>query len=482
MGHILFQDISQQVIKLSQIQAKWENDQERRYLANFALDMYNGLYQDYLNQKIDQTVSDQGDLSELKKYIDSMNLLKGIINDTSLVFAEKPEVSIIVNGDIHEAFTEALNTQLDGANWYVVLNELNRLVNLFYDMIAVPVTRDGKIEIDLVTPDKAFIYNNDFDPTTSETTFYLVSELPNDQKTGKRCDVYMACNKDGKQLVTVEGYNGLKPIIVSYTGDNYEEFQDDTKYPYNPAIAFRNYYPLSSYWHPGFNPLVESDLNNDMRLTEFNMSLAYQLPLLVTTGLENSTDITKGQKARINFPPVMTSTPTDAKYITPDQKIDQLGKQIYEKTDRLKMSHKLSKSTISGQSATSGYELMLSKSEVLAENERQQKYYVEPIVQLCQCIMALSNQYGLGRYPDNAEISVTFGKQKFTETPKERITRQQMELSAGLKNLVDVEIENSDGELSREDALLKVTERKNENKTLSVISAPEFTPAKLETV
>ena len=47
----MFTDISEQVIKESQIQAKWDTDMERRYLANFALDMYNGLYYDYLTKK-----------------------------------------------------------------------------------------------------------------------------------------------------------------------------------------------------------------------------------------------------------------------------------------------------------------------------------------------------------------------------------------------------------------------------------------------
>ena len=105
---MLYQDISQQVIKEAQIQAKWLSDEDRRYLANFALDMYNGLYYDYLNQKIDDTVSKQGDLSELKKYIDTMNILKDIINDISLIFAEKPEISVTINDKINDAYTEAL--------------------------------------------------------------------------------------------------------------------------------------------------------------------------------------------------------------------------------------------------------------------------------------------------------------------------------------------------------------------------------------
>jgi hypothetical protein len=211
-----------------------------------------------------------------------------------------------------------------------------------------------------------------------------------------------------------------------------------------------------------------------MRLTEFNMARAYQLPILVTIGMENSKEITKGQKARFNFPVSMGTTPGDAKYNTPDQKLTDLGKQIYDQVEHIKLSYKLSKSTISGQTATSGYELMLSKAEILAANKKDQKFYVEPVIHLCECIMALSNQYGLGRFPDNADVNITFGEQKFIETPKERIERQQKELSAGLKNLVDIEIENSDGVMERKEALQIVTDRKNENKALSVISAPEF--------
>ena len=478
----MFTDISEQVIKESQIQAKWQNDQERRNLANFALDMYNGLYTDYLNKKIDDTVSAQGDLSELKKYIDTMNILKSIINDTSLVFAEKPDIAVMVGDKINDPATEALNKILVKADWFVVLNELNRYTNLFYDMIAVPVTRDGKIEIDLITPDRAFIYNGDFDPTTAETTFYLISELPNDQRgKGSQSNIYMACNKNGKKLIIDKGKDKFgKPITVDYTGDLYDNFVDDTQYPYNPAVTFRNYKPLTSFWHPGINPLVETDLNNNMRLTEFNMARAYQLPLLATFGLENSDAITKGQKARVNFPPVMGTAKTDAKYLTPDQKLTELGEQIYHQVENIKLSHKLSKSTITGQTATSGYELMLSKAEILNWNKSQQKYYVRPMQQLCECIMALANRYGINTFPADAKIEITFGEQQFIETPKERVERQQKELAAGVKNLIDVEVENSDGVLDRLEAMKMVTERKEENKKLNALAVPEFPGANID--
>ena len=477
----MFTDISEQVIKESQIQAKWQSDVERRNLANFALDMYNGLYVDYLNKKIDDTVSAQGDLSEMKKYIDTMNILKNIIDDTSLVFAEKPDISVNINGKINDAYTIALNDILDKANFHVILNELNRYTNLFYDMIAVPVTRNDKIEIDLITPDRAFIYNNDFDSTTAETTFYLISELPNDQKGAARNDLYMACNQAGKRLVVVKGKDKTgKPIVIDYVGQDYDNFIDETKYPVNPAISFRNYFPLSSYWHPGLNPLVENDLNNSMRLTEYNMARAYQLPVLVTIGMENSKDITKGQKARINFPPTMGSAPASASYITPDQKLAELGDQIYKQVEGIKLSRKLSKSNITGQTATSGYELMLSKSEILNLNKSDRKYYVRPVQQICQCIMAMANHYNIVRFPDNATIAITFGEQEFIETPKERIERQQKELAAGLKNLVDIEIENSGEVLSREEALKLVTERKEENKKLLALAVPEFPGANID--
>jgi len=477
----MFTDISEQVIKESQIQAKWDTDMERRYLANFALDMYNGLYYDYLNKKIDDTVSAQGDLTELKKYIDTLNILKTIINDTSLVFAEKPDIAVMVGDKINDPATEALNKILQEADWFVILNELNRYTNLFYDMVAVPVTRDGKIEIDLITPDRAFIYNSDFDPTTSETTFYLISELPNDQRRAARSDLYMACNKEGKKLVEVKGKDKFgKPIVIDYAGKAYDDFIDDTKYPCNPAVTFRNYFPLSSYWHPGLNPLVEADLNTDMRLTEYNMARAYQLPLLATFGLENSADITKGQKARLNFPPVMGTAKTDAKYLTPDQKLTELGEQIYHQVENIKLSHKLSKSTITGQTATSGYELMLSKAEILNWNKSQQKYYVRPMQQLCECIMALANRYGINTFPADAKIEITFGEQQFIETPKERVERQQKELAAGVKNLIDVEVENSDGVLDRLEAMKMVTERKEENKKLNALAVPEFPGANID--
>jgi len=473
---MLFQDISAQIIKDSQIQAKWKSDQERRYLANFALDMYYGLYSDYLNRKIDTTVDLQGDLLELKKYIDTMDITKDIITDISTVFAEKPEVNVTIEGVIHDDYTEALNSILEAADWFVTFNELNRLTNLFFDMAAVPVTRNGKIEIDLITPDRAFIDNNDFDPITAEVFYYLISELPNSQDKATRTDVYMACSKAGKKLVTVSGY-GTKKIVTPYTGSGYGDFIDDTKYPVNPAIMFRNYKAINSFWHPGLNPLIENDLNICMRLTEYNMATAYQIPLLVTVGLPDSQKITKGQKARINIPPNM-GVVGSANYLTPDQKLDVLGKQVYDRVERLKLSKKLSKSTISGQTATSGYELMLSKAEILEWNKKQRKYYFLPFQQLCKCIMAMSNKYGKYRFAENCEIDIVFGDQKFMETPGEKIDRQSKEILSGLKNLVDIEIENSDGTLDRKEAMIRIAERKKENKELAILTAPDMERAK----
>ena len=422
-----------------------------------------------MNKKIDDTVDSQGDLTELKKYIDTMNILKDIIDDTSLVFAEKPEILVTVSSKINDDYTKALNDILSEANWYVILNELNRLTNLFFDVTAVPVTRNDKIEIDIITPDRSFVQNNDFDPITAETFYYMIGELPNAQNKASRGDIYMACRKSGKELV-VRQSNGT---IVPYLEDKYQDFVDETQYPYNPAVMFRNYKPISSFWHPGLNPLVESDLNNDMRLTEYNMARAYQLPLLVTVGLPDNQKITKGQKARINIPPNM-GTPGSASFLVPDQKLDILGKQITDMVERLKLSKKLSKSTITGQTATSGYELMLSKIEILNWNKSQQKYYTRSVIELCKNIMALSTKYGKIRFADNCEIKVVYGEQQFIETTDEKITRQSKELMSGLKNLVDIEIENSDGTLDRKEAMKLVMERKAENKEIAVLSAPDF--------
>ena len=468
---MLFQDISAQIIKESQIQAKWQNDTERRYLANFALDMYNGLYFDYLNKKIDDTVDGQGDLAELRKYIDTMMTTKNVVDDISKIFDKAPDIELMINGEAHDVYTEALAAILDNANFNVILTELNRLTNLLYDMIAVPVTRNGKIEIDLITSDRVFIESTDCDPTTAETLFYQIGELPNDLNRESRSDLYMACNKAGKKLVEVKQHNG-KQVIFDYVKDN--DFNDDTQYPCNPAVVFRNYYPLSTFWHPGLNPLIEKDLNNDFRLTEYNMARAYQLPALVTIGIDSSQKITKGQKSRINIPPALGGTPGSASYLVPDQKLDILGKQIYDADERLKLSYHMSKSTITGQTATSGYELSLSKAELLDWNNSQQKYYDIPIKQLISCIIAMSKKYKLANFPDNYEINIKYAEQKFIETPKERIARQQLEVVSGVKNLIDIEIENSGGVIDRVEALRIVTERKNELKELNAIDTPIF--------
>jgi len=345
-------------------------------------------------------------------------------------------------------------------------------------MVAVPVTRNNRIEIDLITPDRCFITGNDFDPTSADILFYQIGELPNDQKNKSRTDIYMACSREGKKLVEVQR-NGK--MIIDYYGEKWKDFKDETQYPVNPAITFRNYYPLSSFWHPGVNSLVEKDLNADMRLTEYNMGRGYQLPLLITYGLDKPENIINGRASRVNFPPSLMNSSPSANYITPDNKLDILGKLIDDEATRLKLSYKLSKSIITGQTATSGYELMLSKAEILNWNKSQRKHYVKPMTDLIKCIMVIAKKYGFANFKDDHDINIKFGDQKFIETPKEIIERQQKELLAGTKNLVDIEIENSGYSLDRDEALQRVLDRMAENKQLNN-TAPEavFETAKPE--
>jgi len=474
---------AKEVIKASQITAKWQCDSDRRQLAAFAYDMYNGLYQEYLNEKIDQDVDSQGDESELKTCIDSADMLANITKDISLVFAEPFEVSVVdKSGEVKDDQTAALNEILKKANKDVVATEINRLTNLFFDMTAIPVTRNGKIEIDLITPNRSFITGNMYDQTNADKFYYQIGEMPNDQKNNSRSDIYMECDTEGKRLVIISGAEGKERKILPYTDAEYADFEDTTKYPFNPATTFRNYLNISSYWHTGLNPLVSKSLTHDQRLTEYNLAKVYQQPLLVSYGLSDDQKITIGHKSRVNVPPNAMQGKQDVQYVTPDQKLLDLMKTLETDSKETKLAHHMSESMVTGTTATSGYQLWLQKAELLHWNQSQRKYYTEPLRQLCLNIMALSNQYkGLGgSFSEGLDVQIQYGDQKFIETPDERIKRQAQEMMSGTRNLVDIEIENSGGTLEREDALKIVMDRVKEKRDISALNAPAFEVASTE--
>jgi hypothetical protein len=457
------------IIENGQLLAKWHNDMQRRELAEMYLDFYRGVYREYLQEIIGGMMSYQ-DAKELIKYIETEGTTPRLINDISLIFAEEPEIEIEGSDKTQEAF----NDILQGIDINILLENLNKYVELLRDVAVVPF-RTGNpekpVKLRIITPEKCFVDQDENDPTEFVRFYYQVGVMEN-TVTRNRIDLYDCWEapgiegKDGNISDYARKFNCEVNDRGKIIPESIKYYEDAPKYEEMPVVMFRDYLPDDSVWYKGNSLIVDKSIAIDLRRTDLAMAEAYNIPQLVTIGMdaENHKELKKGRALFLNIPPSLGGKLGDAKYVNPEEALDELRGLIHDRYEKMAMAHGLSKANISGENATSGYHLALSMQRILDINRRKRKYYTSPIQKMLKLVLFLYKEIGV--YNISGDITINYGELHFSESEIDKERAWGLKLSNGTANLVDYELEHDPDLVTREEALEKIKQRQAENARL----------------
>lgn len=429
------------LIEEQQKQKKWDNDIERRLKALKYLDFYNNNEDEYLEEKIDDRY-DKREAKVIKGYIETMPLTERLINDSSLLFRESPEITTD-----DESQNEKLQKMIDDLQIDAYLRDINKLTNLLFDVAVMPNIRDGKLVLDIITPDMMFVEQDPNDPKKAIRIYYSVGQTVNTTTNSHRLDLYEFWDATGKYSCTVDMQTGNVSNIEQLEAPDYKGEI--------PVVMFRNYIPKDSFFSEKSNSIVKLHEAIDMRLTALNCMEDFNIPARVNVGVPSDQEFKLGFSFMTNIPANdMGQAVGDSKYINPNSPVQEEWQLIENRMIQGALSVGLSTASIKGSEFSSGYHLKLSKEEILAKNAEQRPYYYKSIKDLIR-LLSITDGYAKEKYglnPDN-EIYVNFGEIEFLESAEEKARTRSMQLANGTKSVIDFLIED-DPDLTEDDAVL----------------------------
>jgi hypothetical protein len=452
----------QDLIARGQQAAKWNTDLERRRQARMALDFYHNRVREHLARQIDAMV-DAEEARELKKYIEHDNITQRMIEATSLVFRERVRIQAHRPGT--SSPDVALQKQIDEllrlTRFQVTMKEVEKLTRLLSDVAVLPQIRDGRIELDIITPDNAFVVENPANPTRADRYYYQVG-VREHTAIPHRVDIYHVWSREGKWACEV---------MANGTPDS-TTIQPLPHLNYNgrvPVVMFRNYLPLNGFWSERVNPVVEKNLAIDLKRTDLSMAEAYNIPQLFTVGSKENQELKKGRVFKIDIPRNdLGEAVGDARYLNPGERLTDQNALIADRVEQLGLSLGLSKALITGQTATSGYELALSKHEIVERCRGDREYYVDSITELMEVLVITANR-GLGwQLPEDLVFTVDFGELQFAQSDLEREQCRQLRLQNGTASRSEF-IGEDNPDLDEEMIRLRLQEIATENRGFTTV-------------
>ncbi len=447
------------MIRNMQQASRWNEDIQRRLRTRKYLDYYRNRCKEYIAERIDSMV-DGEEAKELKKYIEHDNITERFVDEISLVFAEKvkitarrrkPDGSLVEDAEAQKEIERLLRQ----TRFQVTMKEVERLTKLIFDVAVLPQVRDGKVELDIITGDKAFVIQQIKNTVKAEQFYYQVG-LRENTALAERVDIFHFWTADGRKYQCEIMANG-QPDPQSVTHLNH------IAYPNMPVVMFRNYLPIDTFWFDGENAIVEKNIAIDLKRTDLAMAEAYNIPQLFTTGTRENQDMKKGRTFKIDIPRNdMGEAVGDAKYLSPNEPLKELNEMINSRIEQLGLSKGLSKSLISGTTVSSGYALALSKYEIVERNRRQRDYYYDSVLELVENMIITANR-GLGwEIPEDLVLGVDFGEIRFGVSDQEKEEIRQMKLQNGTISRIDIMLEDNP-ELDRDMAIEQATRIDSEN-------------------
>jgi hypothetical protein len=432
-------------IAAQQRMAKVNDDIQRRKDATKAIEFYNFNQLDHVIEKIGKLYPETW--NDIKEYAKKLDLVRSIIDDTAILFT-KP-ITVVVDG------TDAQKTKAEqifaGCELWKKLLISDRMADLT-GKVGVAIhwhPTDKRVVLDVITSDKCFIEQDPQDPTKAIKVYYQVGTMQNTAQAVP-VNIYSCWTADSYYEVEIgQNYTEGKKIPGSEIPNPYGRI---------PIVWFSKRIETDSFWGDYGNALVETCLNQCIRETNLDITLDFQaFSTLVTSGLNSNEKLTFGVKRRIDLPVNDTDGKAqgEAYYITPDPKLEILDGIIQRRKIDLAKENGLSAEAYNREtsSISSGYQLRLTKQEVLNDNELKKEVYRPEIVMLIHNILDCYTYNSQDmRFDPDIPVKIEFGKIVFDTNPIEQQQIYTLEIANGLRSRIEILAETR--HITKEEAVL----------------------------
>jgi len=406
-------------------QAKWNEDLHRRATAEKIIDYYYNRQDLYLAKALENSYPNSHE--DMWKYRDFLNLTESIYDDISIVFEEPVTIAA---KDGTDAVEELLNDMTSSSMLNPVMQKVNVYTNMLKKCGVMPHydKESNKVILEIITPDKVFVKQNEEIPSKADEVWVQIGIMSNSPHSVDKVIKYSVWTIEEQRIVSINSSNGR--IIKEH---------DKFPNPYKriPIVWFTNDIEEDCFWFDLDNYIVKKNeiINQDLTAARFGTSLQ-SFSTLVMEGFDNHSDIKMGVQRPIIIPTNdIGESQGKAYYITPGSDLEKIYNIIDGKA--LDAARSLGVSAESykrkGSTFSSGYQLKLSKSDVLKRNKRDRAFYEPKLRELIELMMlCFSINNPTKRFPEGTEVTIDFGEIKIEDNPMEQAKINGIELSQNL--------------------------------------------------
>jgi len=450
------------MIESMQIKAKTADERRRMINAAIAIDFYNNQQRQYMEYVCSKTYPETW--LDMQNYISTNGITQQIIDETAVLFQVPAEINVDTD---NEEIKATFQTMLSDSEIWKKLIIADRMAELTGKVGLVPRwhTTDKRVVIDVITPDKCFVVQDKDDPTKASTVYYAV-DRDTDTRLATPITIYAKWTRESYSEVQLnKDFIEIKTVTEPIPN----------QYGTIPVVWISPLIEVDSFWVDHGYPLIEGNININLRESNLDLALDFQsFSTLIVTGYESGKDIKVGITRRIDFDSgdYGNATTPDAKYITPDAKLDTVAQIINARKVTLAKQFGLSESAFNHDTASinSGYQLRLSKQGVITRNNLKQEIYRKPIIDLVKNATICYTKNTAFRFPEDIKIDVNFGKIVFDSNPIETVALQQQKIMSGMMSLADAIRENNPM-FTQEEAIEEAKRIRDEQAQISGIAS-----------
>jgi len=429
------------IIATGQLQAKIENDKLRRRAVRKAIDYFNYDQADYVADELQKRYPKTW--TDLYSYIVTIPLARTLASQRAKLFQNDPVITIDAES---EPIQENFNLLLDQTNLYFVLSVLDQYAETCNQVAAIPRwdARRKMVYIEIITPDKVIVIQDPDRPTEPRAVAYSVG-VYTDTNLNSRVDKYAYWTDEEYAVVTFKS---------DYTIDKYIEAPVPNTYGRIPIVWFRTDLPIDTFFLENGYPIMNCNERANIQLTSLDIGTDYQaFATMVTEGLPEGKIIKAAVTRYINFPLGDDLKPVGRAYfINPSVDLKQIWEIINQNIDLYASLMGISTQAIKqGTAFSSGYQLRLSKSDIIDYNNKKRSMYRESVRQLVQLTMDCARLYGGQAMPEDAGIGIDFADVTVETNPLEQEQIRGLKITNGTMSRIDA-IMDDNPDLTREQA------------------------------
>lgn len=412
------------------------------------LDYYNDCQSQYIVDQIQRTYT--GKQAQENIIPVSVNAVKKIVRALSMVYLEDATRTL---DNASTSDTAILARIEDEAGLPTRMKLANRYSKLLGTVLLRPVWRNGKMDLDVLTPDVLDVLCGD---TVEQLEAVTITHAA---RTGRRDEV----ERTVWTAETVERLDYRGGVITS----------EENPYKILPFVPVFSTTPTADFWQAGAADLVLVQDAINARLSDLFYVLRFQsFGVGWTRG--GKVKQAQGQLQTLETGPgslLVLPENGEVGFAQPNAPIEQSLAAIDFLIKQAAITNGLSAASVSTDpTEESGISKIVGNSELLELRRDDVALFARYEDRLFQLFRTVWNTHNPGNtISENAVLRVDFHEPAPTTTPLERLKEQQALLEMGLASHVDVLIERNP-DLSRDAARAKLLEIRDEIKEFQDIS------------